>query len=158
QLHEIGLDARVLLFTCGVSLLSGVIFGMIPALQGARQELNETLKEGGSQTSERIASKRLRFALATTELALSLVLLIGAGLLVKSFIRLQNVNLGFQSDRILTGMLALPPSRYRDLSQVQGFYKELISRVETLPGVQAAAAASAPPLAGGKLLISFNIE
>jgi putative ABC transport system permease protein len=107
--------------------------------------------------SESLRNKALPYTIATAEIALSLVLLVGAGLLVKSFLRLQNVNLGFNPDRTLMAMYALPPSKYSDRAQVAAFHRELLNRVGALPGAQRAAVTSEPPLVGGNALISFEL-
>jgi predicted permease len=142
QLDQITIDGKVLGFTLAVSLLTGLIFGLVPALQASRPDLNETLKEGGRSSAGGFGVDRVRRVLIVSEIALSLVLLIGAGLLIKSFIRLQDVNLGFNPDHLLTMNLQLAGSNYKEDSRVSSFYKQLIQRVEALPGVQSAAAVS----------------
>jgi putative ABC transport system permease protein len=141
RLNEIGIDWRVLVFTLGVSLLTGLFFGIAPALQSSRTDLNEALKEGG-RTSTGVHGKRLRSGLVVIEIALSLMLLIGAGLLIKSFARLQELDLGFNPDRILTMNLQLTRSRYQG-GQGAEFYRQLIERVQGLPGVESAGATTA---------------
>jgi len=147
---EIKIDARVFLFTLAVSLLTSLIFGLAPALQASRIDLNESLSEGGRGSSGG-GSRRLRRALVVAEIALSLVLLIGAGLMVNSFLRLQNVNPGFSVDHILTMQMSLPQVRYPDSRSdlTSGFFQQLIERVRTLPGVESAAVTSALPLGPG---------
>jgi len=141
RLNEIGIDWRVLVFTAVVSLLTGVLFGIAPALQSSKTDLNEALKEGGrSSTSAR--GRRLRSALVVTEIALSLLLLTGAGLLARSFERLQSVDLGFRADHLLTMNLQLSRTRYQG-KQGAEFYRQLIERVQGLPGVVSAGATTA---------------
>src|SRR5262249_47406627 len=105
-------DGRVLLFTIGVSIVTGAVLGFNPALQGSNPNLNETLKEGGRHSSGSRAG--LRYLLVVSEIALSLVLLVGAGLLVKSFLRLQGVNAGFDPHNVLTMQVTLPNKQYTD--------------------------------------------
>ncbi|HEV8486564.1 MAG TPA: ABC transporter permease [Blastocatellia bacterium] len=157
RFQEIGIDPRVLGFTLGISILSAILFGLVPAVQASREDLSSALKTTKGHTSARLRNKALPYTIATAEVALSFVLLVGAGLLVKSFLRLQNVNLGFKPDRTLMAMLALPPSSYRDPSQVAAFYRELLNRVGELPGVQAVAVTSDPPLVGGNAILSFEL-
>ncbi len=157
RFQEIGINLRVLGFTLGVSILSGVLFGLIPAVQASREELSSALKEAKGHKSESLRNKALPYTIATAEVALSLMLLVGAGLLVRSFLSLQNINLGFKPDRTFMAMFALPPSKYGEPFQVSAFYRELLSRVGALPGVQTAAAISEPPLIGGNALVSFEL-
>jgi putative ABC transport system permease protein len=137
----IDLDWRVLAFTLAVSLLTGLIAGLAPALQASKTDLNELLKEG-AKGSQGEAGLRLRRAFIVAEVALALALLVGAGLLVKSFLRLQQTDLGFNPDNLLTMRIALP---WRKYSGEQGpekqkqFYKQLLERFTRLPGVEAAA-------------------
>lgn len=158
RLNEVGLDARVLGFTFAVSVLTGVVFGLLPALQASKPNLNESLKEGGRSSAGGIRSGRLRNLLAVAEVALALVLLVGAGLLVKSFMRLQQVNPGFNPERVLTMELLLPSSKYKEGAQVTGFYNQLLTMIQSLPGVESAGAVSTLPLAGTGSIIAFDIE
>jgi putative ABC transport system permease protein len=137
RLQEVNLDGRVLGFTMLAALLSGLLFGLAPALQSSRADLNEALKEGGRAGSDSYGRKRLRGLLVVAEVALTLVLLVGAGLLLKSFLRLQEVNPGFQADRLLTAQISLPSARYNDEQKIIAFHQELINRTKNLPGVQA---------------------
>ncbi len=158
RLSEIGVDSRVLAFTLGVSLLTGIIFGLLPALQASNPNLNETLKEGGRSSVEGTRGGRLRSVLAATEVALALVLLIGAGLMARSFLRLQDVNPGFNAERVLTVGLFLPATKYKEGPQVVAFYKELLSKTESLPGVVSAGAIDTLPLDVGGNVLGFAIE
>ncbi|HYP26491.1 MAG TPA: ABC transporter permease [Blastocatellia bacterium] len=158
RIGEAGLDVRVLAFTLGLSLLTGVIFGLAPALEASNPDLNESLKEGGRNSGPGAGGGRLRSLLMIFEVSVALILMIGAGLMVKSFLRLQQVNPGFNPERVLTVELALPRLKYRENHQVLSFYKEVISRVENLPGVQAAAAVTSLPLGGGVSVLNIEIE
>jgi putative ABC transport system permease protein len=158
RVKEIGLDWRVLGFTMLVSLLTGAIFGLAPALRVAKVDLNETLKEGGRSGGESIHRNRFRSALVICEVALALVLLVGAGLLINSFLRLQHVNPGFDPHRVLTLRVNLPDYRYREAYQITGFNRQLIERVERLPGVRAAGMVFPLPLGGDNLNTGFEIE
>jgi putative ABC transport system permease protein len=158
RVKEIGLDWRVLGFTALVSLLTGLIFGLAPALRAAKIDLNETLKEGGRSGSESIRRNRFRSALVISEIALALVLLIGAALLVNSFLRLQRVNPGFDPRKVLTLRVDLPDYRYQKAEQITGLNLRLIERVERLPGVRAAGMISPLPLSGNSLNTGFEIE
>jgi putative ABC transport system permease protein len=153
QFKQIGINREVLAFTFLASVVCGVLFGLIPALQSSRSRPNEFLKEGerGSTTNR----GRTRSALVIAEVGLSLVLLVGAGLLVKSFDRLMDVNAGFDPDHLLTFNLGLPPSadRVRQLA----FYQQVVQRLQALPGVQAVGAVSRLPLSGGNSSRSFNV-
>ncbi|MGA9774079.1 MAG: ABC transporter permease [Blastocatellia bacterium] len=158
RLSEIGVDGRVLAFTLGISLLTGIIFGLLPALQASNPNLNETLKEGGRSSVEGTRGGRLRNVLAVAEVALALVLLIGAGLMARSFMRLQDVNPGFDAQRVLTVGLFLPSTKYKEGPQLVAFYKELLSRTESLPGVVSAGAIDTLPLDVGGNVLGFAIE
>ena len=143
---EVGLDFRVLGFTVVVSIISGMIFGIVPALQATKPDLNSTMKESG-KSSTNARGGMIRNMLVVVEIALALVLLIGAGLLIKSFARLQDVDPGFNREKLLTFQVSLPAVHYTRPEQVTGFYKDTIQRVSTLPGVSSAAAISVAPLA-----------
>jgi putative ABC transport system permease protein len=142
RLDQVTVDARVLLFALVVSLFTGALFGLAPALQSSKPNLNESLKEGGRTSSAGIRGSRVRGLLVISEVALSLVLLIGAGLMIKSFHRLQQVNLGFNPDRLLAMNVRLAGSKYRDGPQAAAFYQQVLQRIEALPGVQSAGAIS----------------
>jgi len=144
--NEIGLDLRVLGFTVLVSIVSGVVFGIVPALQATKPDLNSTMKESG-KSSTNARGGMIRNMLVVVEIALALVLLIGAGLLIKSFARLQDVDPGFNREKLLTFQISLPAVHYSRPEQVTGFYKDTIQRVSTIPGVNSASAISVAPLA-----------
>ena len=157
RLQEIGLDSRVLLFTLGVSVLTGVIFGLVPALQTTRTDLHETLKEGGRQGSS-LSRGWMRSAFVVIETALALMLLIGAGLLLRSFWHLQQVSPGFDPQNLLTMNLSLPDYRYREPQQRMAFYQQALEQIRALPGVVSAGATSILPLSGSNSSGSFRIE
>ena len=144
--EQIGLDGRVLAFTIAVSLLTGIVFGLLPAFQASRPDLNDALKEGGLRAG--LQRGRTRNLLVVAELALSLTLLIGAGLMIRSFVRLQQVDLGFQPDNVLTMDINLPEAKYRENKQINAFYDMLMERVKTLPGVASVGAVEYLPLSG----------
>jgi putative ABC transport system permease protein len=145
RMHEVGIDKGVLAFTSCVSLLSGLLFGLAPAMQVSRTNLNESLKEGGRTSTETRGRKRLRALLVVSQTALALVLLAGAGLMIKSFVRLQQVNPGFNPEGLLSVQLSPTPTRYGDDVKKVAFHRELLDRVRSLPGVQAAGTSSDVP-------------
>jgi putative ABC transport system permease protein len=158
HLQEVGVDTRVLGFTLFISLLSGLLFGVAPALSASRVDLNESLKEVGRSPAAGPSHRRLHGALVVTEVALSFVLLIGAGLLIRSFLLLSRVETGFSSEKVLTMQLALSRVKHPEPQQRAAFFRQLIERVEALPGVQAAGTVSALPLSGQEQDTSFTIE
>ena len=160
RVKEVAVDGRVLAFTFAVSLLTGLVFGLVPALQSSRPELNETLKEGGRSATGGAGRRRVRSLLVVTEVTLSLVLLVGAGLLLKSFFRLRAVNPGFNPQDVLTMQLDLTGPNYQKGSQVISFHGRLLERVGALPGVEAAATASSVPIApdAGFAYLTFVVE
>lgn len=154
---EFSLDWRVLAFTLGVSILTGVAFGLAPALSAARSNLNLVLRSGGRGGTGARSRTRLRNVLMVCEVASSAVLLIGAGLLIRSLVRLQQVNPGFETERVLTMQLSLPPARYSGL-KVGLFYDQLLDRIGRLPGVQSAGICRFLPLGGNDASLNFQIE
>ncbi len=157
RLEQITLDSRVLAFSIVLSLLTGIVFGLAPAWQAARTDLNQTLKEGGRQASAS-GSQRLRNLLIVAEVTLSLILLVGAGLLMKSFWRLQQIDPGFNPDNLLTLEIQLPVSKYAEAQRRETFAQETMDRIAALPGVEAAAFISHPPFSGRQGLTVFRIE
>jgi putative ABC transport system permease protein len=156
RLSEITIDPRVLGFTFGISLLTGVLFGLIPALQASRPDLNDALKEGSrGSTGGRSGTFRNLFVIA--EVSLALVLLIGAGLMIRSFARLQSVQTGFNPESVLTMRAQLPRKKYGEPHQIVDFFKQAQARIAALPGVQAVGAISYLPLAGLASRDSFKI-
>jgi putative ABC transport system permease protein len=155
---EIGLDGRVLLFTCAVSLLTGIVFGLVPAWQASKPDLNETLKESARGTSGGLRRQYMRSTLVVVEVAVALVLLIGGGLLIRSFYRLMQVNPGFRLEKLLSFSINLPSARYSQDQQVASFYTNLLDRLKALPGVESVAASSGLPLGNNGWQTSFSIE
>jgi putative ABC transport system permease protein len=143
--EHIGLDYRVLAFALGVSALTGILFGIVPALQASKLDVSSSLKEGG-RAGEGHRRTSARSVLLIGEVALSLMLLVGAGLLIKSFVRLQEVRPGFNPHNVLMGMVALPGAKYKD-QQFAEFFRQLKERLENTPGVQAVGGAINIPLA-----------
>jgi putative ABC transport system permease protein len=158
QVKAITIDARVLIFTLLVSLLTGLIFGLAPATQASNFNLHETLKEGGRDTAAGSRGNRIRGLLVITEVALALILLIGAGLLINSFLRLRHVDPGFRADKLLTMKIVLPELKYPDQTRRSAFYTELLGRVEALPGVKSAAVTTNLPLYSQGNSIGISIE
>jgi putative ABC transport system permease protein len=154
---HVGMDWRVLGFTLGVSLLTGLIFGLAPAFHSSKTELVESLKEGGRGTSEGGRRNRVRNVLVVVELAIAVILLVGAGLLMQSLWRLQKVNSGLQPENVLTFNVVLPEVKYNSDKQAQ-FFIDLKQRLESTPGVQSASAILPLPLSGDRFSISFEIE
>ncbi len=157
RLREVTLDRRVVAFTALVSLATGVLFGIVPALRASGAALNEVLKDGG-RSGESAMHGRAGRLLVVSEVALSLVLLIGAGLLVHSFARVQNVEPGFDARGMLTLRLALPESRYTTFEQGDRFFDSLFAALRARPGVEAVAAANALPFSGVGGSRTFHIE
>ena len=156
RLEAVGIDGWVLLFTLAASLLSGILFGAIPALTASGTRLTEMLKEGG-RTGSGNRGKRTRHAFVVAQIALALVLLTGAGLLIRSFVHLLNVNPGFDAQGTVTLNVSLPGSRYgQPPSRVQ-FYRRLFESIDALPGVQASGATSFLPLTGLGAATSFEV-
>lgn len=145
----IQLNVPVLAFTLGLALLTPLIFGLAPALQLVRRNLNKSLRDSGKGVSGGFQGRWLRDAVVVGEVALSLILLVGAGLLTRSFVALRNLNLGLQTDHVLQGILVLPMERYKTTEQETTFFRPLLARVKALPGVVDAAQSSSLPPYGG---------
>jgi putative ABC transport system permease protein len=161
RLKQMNIDYRVLGFTFVVSIITGVLFGLVPALKSSGTELGEALKEGGRTPGS--AGQRTRAALLVGEVALAVILTVGAGLLARSFIRLMGVDPGFRPARLLTMTLNLPASKYSDDAKCEAFYKDLLPKIEALPGAKSAAAINVLPMRGMLLSMRtfvwpFNIE
>src|SRR6266516_2710115 len=148
RLKDVGLDTSVLAFTAIVSVLTGVIFGLAPALQASRADLQDALKEGGRNAGGSVVRNRVRALLVVVEVALSLVLLVGAGLLGKSFLLLSEVRPGFEPEHVLTTDLSLARAKYPKPEQQQAGFAEIVRRVEAIPSVEAAALIYPLPLGG----------
>ncbi|HEX3525779.1 MAG TPA: ABC transporter permease [Thermoanaerobaculia bacterium] len=158
RLGEIGLHAPVLLFALAITLLTGVLFGLAPALQASRPDLVTALKEGARGSRGRAAT-RARNVLVIAEVALAVVLLAGAGLLLRSFARLQDVDLGFRPQQAVTFRLALPDTHYKEDPKITAFVDRLLEKVQHLPGVTSAGVgAYAMPLNNSNFTLSFSVE
>jgi len=153
----IGLDPWVLAFTAGVSLLTGLLFGIVPAMRTAKLDLREALNEGSRGSTAGPGQHRLRGVLVAMEIALAMLLLVGSGLLLRSFSRLQEVPPGFQPDHLLVADIPLSQTAYAKPENRYQFFDRLVERARTLPGVRSAAAASFLPVSGGGSVIHFNI-
>jgi predicted permease len=145
---EIGLDGRVLAVTALLSLLTGVAFGLAPALHASKADLGEALKEAGMGSIGGRRGHRIRGALVVSEVALSMVLMIGSGLLIRSFLRLMDVDTGFNTRHLLVAEMSLPPSKYPKPPLIRQFYARLAQEISSLPGVVSVGAAETMPLAG----------
>ena len=157
RLLEINIDFRVFGFTLGVSVLTGLFFGMLPAWTASRTAVIEGLKEGGRGSTSGRGQQRLRSTFVVVELAVALVLLVGAGLLIKTFWKLRNVEPGFSADHLLTMRVELPETRYKEVGPQTRFRTQALANINALPGVQAAMI-SELPLSGDSLNHDFLIE
>lgn len=147
-LKSLHIDTSILLFSFGLSLLTGIVFGLAPALQSSRPDLNEVLKEGGRNSSAGTGHK-LRSALVMSEIALAVVLLVGAGLMMKSLLRLLQSNVGFNPEKLLTVTVAVPPTKFTDNNRLIGFFEQLKQGVDSLPGTKGSGFVDVLPLQGG---------
>ncbi|PWT91365.1 MAG: ABC transporter permease [Blastocatellia bacterium] len=154
---QVGLDWRVLGFTLGVSVLTGFIFGLVPAFHSSNTALTESLKEGGRGSSDLGRRNRVRGVLVVAEMSIAVILLVGAGLLIKSLWRLQRVDTGLQPANVLTFNVALPDTRYPGEKQSQ-FFKDLEQRLRGLPGAQSVSSVFPLPLSGDRFSLSFEID
>lgn len=146
---DIRLNIPVLFFSLGAAVITALVFGLVPALQTARRNMVEPLKDSGKGVSGGFRGGRVRSVIVVTEVTLSLVLLIGAGLLMRSFVKLQTVDLGLDPNNIVVARMPLPKSQFPDIAAKQQFFDELLRRVHALPGVVAAAETSTLPPYGG---------
>jgi len=153
--REIGLDWSVLAFTVGISFFTGILFGLMPAIQAGEVDVHETLKESGRGTSGR---QWLRSSLVVVEVATTLMLLIGAGLMIRSFYLLQKVNPGFAHEQLNSFSISLPQKKYANDEVRQSFYNRLLENIRALPGVESTAAASGLPLGNNGWQTSFVID
>ena len=156
--NEVGIDGGVMLFTLGVSVLTGLLFGLVPAMQTSRTQLHETLKEGGRGGSADVSGRTVRRVLVVGEVALALTLLVGAGLLIKSVARLQRVDPGFDPSRILTFNVALPRVKYPSDTARTQFFDAALARIAQVPGVVTVGGTSVMPFGGSWSTGSFQIE
>ena len=149
NLHSVGLNIPVMLWTLLIALITGVLFGLTPALHITRLNLIDSLKEGGRGESGQTSNKRIRSIFVVSEIALAVVLLAGAGLLVKSFINLQQIDRGFNADNVLTMVLRLSDSKYSQDPQIVNFFHDVLEHTRALPGVRAAGIVNYLPFYGG---------
>jgi putative ABC transport system permease protein len=156
--QNVEINAPVLGFTFVVSLLTGVIFGVVPAFESSNIKLNDTLKEAGRSLTGSARSRRLRGALVVAEVALALTLLAGAGLLARSFLRLQGVDTGFNARNVLTMRVTLPDASYDQDAKVVNFFTQAVERMQALPGVEAAGAVNHTPFLGLGTQDGFSVE
>lgn len=157
RLEGLCVDLSVLAFTLALALLTGLVFGLAPALQMSRPNLTESLKEAKS-VGAGVRGRRLRSLLVVAEIGLALVLLVGAGLLLQSFARLRDVQPGFNAERMLTFQVSLPRAKYPDGPLLEAFPSQALERLRALPGVQSAAALHTLPLSGNYSSAGFSIE
>lgn len=155
---NIGIDWKVLGFTLLLSLFTSFVFGLVPALQASKLDLNETLKEGGRGNTGGSKQNRLRSLLVVSEIALALVLLIASGLMIKSFLRLQSVNPGFNPDNLITLEMQLPENKYSTKERQAIFQHQLVQRVAQVPGVQSAATVDNLPFSGNEFNAGLTLE
>ncbi len=148
RVAETHMDVGVLVFTLVISVITGILFGLAPAFHSSRSTAHEVLKEGGRSASAGSGSSRLRSALVVAEIALSLTLLAGSGLLIRSFLRLQQVDTGFRPDGVLTMRISLPDDKYSKPEQTRVFFRDLLDGVRKLPGVDGAGGVTGLPLSG----------
>jgi len=158
RLAGASLDGRVLAFTLAASILTGLIFGLAPAMQLSRLQLTETLKESGRGAGQSARQNRSRNLLVASEMTLAVILLTGAGLLIKSLSKLENVNPGFNPHGLISYTVDLPDSRYPKNEQAETFFRQLYQRVRAIPGVQSASGTVPLPLSGDTIRTSYEIE
>lgn len=158
RISDVRLDGRVLGFTLLVSLATGLIFGLFPALQASRLNLNEPLKESGRGITESRRRNRLRSGLVVSEIALSLILLVDAGLLIRSFIRLNSEPPGYETSHLLAVDLGLPGAKYNDTRTQAAFLDDLLARLTHLPGIESVGAVSALPLSGANAWYAVRVD
>jgi putative ABC transport system permease protein len=157
RLTEVRVDPVVIAFTTGLALLTGLLFGLVPAFQSTRSAISSTLKEGGRGALTTRGGARMRTTLVVTEVALAVTLLAGAGLLIRSFSRLASVDPGFNVQPALTFELSLPETRYAEEAQQVAFFDQLLPRLKAIPGVKTAGAVISLPLSGSSLVLTFEI-
>jgi putative ABC transport system permease protein len=157
QLQQVGFDGHVFGFALLISVMTGLAFGLAPALKISKPDLNESLKQAGKGSTGSLTHSRLRALLVVAEVALSLLLLTGAGLLIKSFWLILSVDPGYRTENVLAMEIEPPPSKYLEPLRRVSFFEQVLERVEALPGVRSASVASALPLRGGQA-VTFSIE
>jgi len=157
RLHEIGLHVPVFLWTLAISVSTGLLFGLAPALQASRPDLNKSLKESSGRNPGGAQRSGLRNLLVVSEVAVALLLLVGAGLMTKSFVRLQQVDPGFDATNVVSMNIALPTSKYRE-QQLNVFYDQLFERIRNLPGVKSVGGINPLPLSGSNVSLSVLVD
>src|SRR5262249_36124219 len=158
RISQATVDSRALLFTFLLSIVTGCIFGLAPALQASNPDLNSLLKENNRGSSGSSNRQRIRSLLVMAEVAFALILLIGAGVTLRSIVRMQDMNTGFKSENLLTAGVSLAGGNYMKPERVTEYYKQILERVQALPGVQSVGAVNILPLSGSNFSNSFNIE
>jgi len=158
DLRDTAVNIPVLAFTIGLTLLTGIVFGLVPAIEAARFDLNESLKEGGRNAGQGSRNHRLRNAFVVTQVALALVLLVGAGLLIKSLNRLNSVEPGFDPNQLLTMRVSLPARKYDTDPKVVNFFQRAVDQIGALPGVETAGAINYVPFGGPHSATRLQIE
>jgi len=158
RLDEIAIDARVLAFSVVVAIVTGVAFGLVPALHSAKSELGQMLKENGRGSSGRRATQRTRSALVVSEMALAVVLLVGAGLLIRSFVKLMHVDPGFRTEHVVSFDVTLPEVKYPHDRELRRFAADVRDGLSSLPGTQSVAVAFARPLEPQGMRVGFDID
>ena len=155
RMEQTSLDGWVLCFTLVLALVSAIVSGLMPALQASKIDLHETLKETGRGGMVGVRSRRLRNFLIVAETSLALVLLVGAGLMLRSFSRLLQVNPGFKAERLFTARLPIPQYRVNNPKQQQAYYQEILRRIQSMPGVHSAGLVTVLPLSGGEATLTI---
>lgn len=158
RVDEVHLDSRVIVFSFAVSALTGLVFGTVPALQVSKLNLSDALKQSSSKATETTSRRRFRGLLVVSEVALTMVLLVGAGLMIKSMHRLQQVDLGFDPSNVLTFRVALPATKYAEPQAQRRFFDELSNKIESEPGVRSAGLVNLIPLGGSGNRRSISVE
>ena len=158
RMEEITVDGRVLAFTALIAVMTGIVFGLVPAMRSSGSPAGPSLREGGRTATSGRSARRLHGVLVVAEFSLALVVLTGAGLLIRTLSQLQSVNPGFNSSHIVTALLTLPQARYANAPQVTSFYEQLLARVQNTPGVEAASMTMSLPPNLLELTNPFHIE
>ncbi len=158
RIAEAGLDGRALLFTFATATLTGIVMGLVPALQASKPDLNTVLKDGGRGASSGSLRFSARGALVVAEVAIAVTLLVGAGLLIQSFARLTRVKPGFNPERLLTLRIGFPDGLYTTPEQIAGFHDRLMAGLQSLPGVSAYSTVAPTPMSGGAFRVGFSVQ
>ena len=158
RIDNVSIDGTVILFTIGVALFTGLLFGMLPALQATGKRLSQSLREGGRGAFSGVRGRHIRSALVVAEMAVAVMLMMGAGLLIRSFIELTHVSPGFDPDRALSFRVSLQGPKYQDPATRQQFFDQLMSQLRALPGVSSIGGATGLPLTGNASMFNFAVE